>query len=863
MGACLQTAAFFKGGEQCRPGGCALLGAKLALQPITDAVHVVHGSGSCLGHVWSSRPTASSGSHLHRHSVSTALGEIDLVLGSSERLQNLLDRVAAELKPAAIFVYQSCLTAMVGQDLHAECHIANKRLNIPVLAVEASGLEGGKQLGNRLAAKLLCEHVIGTREPAFSGHADINLIGEFNVHGEVEQLRVLLQSFGIRILASIPGDARYQDVACAHRARLSLDLCSQSMPRLAEFLKEKYGIPYLRGSLYGGYAFSESLRHLVRALIAMGADPEMEDKLNLWLDDQLLRFRKSLLEYRAKLSGKRVLIDVGGVKSWALLEDLQSAGLVIRGVSTRKCSKHDAEQHGALRRKSLLHGINPWQQQDVEGLLKANCVDLVISSDRIKYIAQKCGIPHVDISHGRSFSLLGFDGILNLLEQIDHLVNSPIPTFVQPQMSAKNSAERSAAKIIPPPPGAINPFALAQSAGAALAMQGVRCGSALLFGSQGCAAGGLTFLSRYFGEQISLATVSMNEIDSIHGGHHALQNTVAELEAKHSEVIAILSPGVMEAQGCSSVALQKHSRKHASAKIFLHAPEFEGTLELGWAKTTHALIHHALSLHSRRSHCHPRRLLILPAVHLSICDVDWIKEVAEDFELEPLVVPDISTALDGRAGEQAVFDGGVAFAEIEKLSECAAYLSLGQQVCAAANLLDRAGIAGLTLSSWTGICRTDEILNHFAQISGLPIPKKYRIQRERAFDAMIDHMPQLGSTRAMVAAEPELLADLCGLLCELGLQNLVALSPISAPCLRSLPVEQVHVGDYQLLARLLPGRNLLLAPDSAQELAQAAGIGLYPVGIHEPRRTGLQFRSRIGYHGLSEQIFSFVNLLKV
>jgi nitrogenase molybdenum-iron protein alpha/beta subunit len=37
---------------KCAAGGCALRGAKLALQPITNAVHVVHGSASCLGHVW-------------------------------------------------------------------------------------------------------------------------------------------------------------------------------------------------------------------------------------------------------------------------------------------------------------------------------------------------------------------------------------------------------------------------------------------------------------------------------------------------------------------------------------------------------------------------------------------------------------------------------------------------------------------------------------------------------------------------------------------------------------------------------------------------------------------------------------------
>ncbi len=218
--------------QQAASGGCALRGAKLALQPITNAVHVVHGSASCLGHVWSSRPTASSGSHLHRYSVTTALGEVELILGGAARLQDLLDRIVVELAPAAIFVYQSCVTAMMGEDLRAECRAATERLGLPVLAVEASGLDGGKQRGHQLAVKLLCDRVIGTIEPAFRSPADINLIGEFNVCGEVSELRGILRHMGIRILASIPGDARYQEIATAHRANVSLDLCSQAMPDL-------------------------------------------------------------------------------------------------------------------------------------------------------------------------------------------------------------------------------------------------------------------------------------------------------------------------------------------------------------------------------------------------------------------------------------------------------------------------------------------------------------------------------------------------------------------------------------------------------------------------------------------------------
>ena len=47
-------------------GGCAFDGAKIALQPITDVAHLVHGPIACEGNSWDNRHAASSGPHIYR-----------------------------------------------------------------------------------------------------------------------------------------------------------------------------------------------------------------------------------------------------------------------------------------------------------------------------------------------------------------------------------------------------------------------------------------------------------------------------------------------------------------------------------------------------------------------------------------------------------------------------------------------------------------------------------------------------------------------------------------------------------------------------------------------------------------------------
>ena len=846
--------------QKSAPGGCALRGAKLALQPITDAVHVVHGSASCLGHVWSSRPTLSSHSLLHRYSVTTALREVDLVMGAGEPLQKLLDRVRAELNPAAIFVYQSCLTAMVGDDLRAECRRAALRLGIPVLAVEAPGLVGGKQVGHQLAVRLLCDQVIGTQEPDVCGEAEINLIGEFNVRGEVEELRKVLGNLGIHMLASIPGDAGFRDIAQAHRAKVSLDLCSQAMPQLAERLREQYGIPFVRGSIYGSRAFAETLRKLVHLLVANGADKEIERRTCIWLEEEQNKFNRRLAAFKSRLDGKRIMIYAGGVKTWTLPEDLQAAGLIVRGVSLHKCSGQDKDLHAVIRKKCSGNGFREWSEDELDGLLKSGGVDLILSGGGMKYLAHKYGIPCVEVSHERRFSLFGFEGMLNLLEEIDLLINSPVLQLAQNQTLSERRREVSQkATIIAPPPGSMNPFALTQPMGAALAMQGVRRCAPLLFGAQGCAASGLIFLSRAFGEQIQLSTVNMNESDTIYGGQSALREACAELEMGSPDMIAVISTGAMDLQGASDICLPGYTRAES---IFISTPDYEGTLQDGWGKAVHALVRYALQKRAYQRAEKSRKILILPGVHLSISDLEWIKETAAAFELTPLMVPDISTALDGHAGEDAVMEGGVALSQIEQIADCACWLAVGEQMQPAAEELSRAGVPGVTLSGWMGAGKTDALLDYLAEVSGLAVPKKYVVQRMQLVDAMMDYLRPLSRIHAAVAAEPDLLMNLCGWLRELGAKNIIGVSPVTAQSLHHLPLNEVYVGDYLVLAAQMQGCNILLAPDSAQAVAHTAGVAHYGIGIHEPRQAGAQFRSFMGYHGAREQLFSLINRMQ-
>jgi nitrogenase molybdenum-cofactor synthesis protein NifE len=76
-----------------------------------------------------------------------------------------------------------------------------------VIPVNSPGFAGPKNLGNKLGAEALLDYVIGTREPDYTTPYDINIIGEYNLSGELWQVKPLLDALGVRILSCISATA--------------------------------------------------------------------------------------------------------------------------------------------------------------------------------------------------------------------------------------------------------------------------------------------------------------------------------------------------------------------------------------------------------------------------------------------------------------------------------------------------------------------------------------------------------------------------------------------------------------------------------------------------------------------------------
>jgi nitrogenase molybdenum-cofactor synthesis protein NifE len=406
-------------------GGCAFDGAKIALQPITDAAHLVHGPIACEGNSWGSRNTATSGPTLYQIGFTTDLAEQDIVMGAEGKLLRAIRELVERRRPAAVFVYQTCTPALVGDDVEAVCQAAARKLGVPVVPVIAPGFAGSKNLGNKLAGEALLQHVIGTVEPEARTPYDVNVIGEYNIEGELWQVKPLLERIGIRVAATITGDARYRDVAASHRARAAMLVCSKAMVNVARKMQERYGIPYFEGSFYGISDTSEALRSLARLLVERGAPRDLLDRAEVVIRDEEARAWAALAPYRARLEGKRALLYTGGVKSWSVVSALQECGLVVTGTSVRKSTEEDKARARELMGEDA-HLFDDMPGRQMYAQLQAAKADILLAGGRSQFVALKAKVPFLDINQERHHAYAGYAGMVNLVREIDRALGNRV-----------------------------------------------------------------------------------------------------------------------------------------------------------------------------------------------------------------------------------------------------------------------------------------------------------------------------------------------------------------------------------------------------------------------------------------------------
>jgi len=404
---------------------CVFCGSRVVLYPIADALHVIHGPVGCASYTWDIRGALSSGPQLHRLSFTTDLKERDVVFGGEKKLYHALCELIDKHQPKAAFVFSTCIIGVIGDDVEAVCRQVTREKGIDVIPVMSEGFNGTKKDGYKIACDALLK-LVGTEDSYQPAKYSINILGDFNLAGELWILAEYYKKLGVELVSCMTGDGRVDEIRRAHKATLNVVQCSGSMMHLAKEMKEKYGIPFMKVSYFGIEDMSDALYEVARYF----KDEEMMENARTLVRDEISKLLPALQPYRQKLEGKKAAIYVGGAfKAISLVKALRLLGMktVVVGSQTGNADDYKLLKELCDDGTIIVDDSNPNELSEFVKLTGAN---LFIGGVKERPIAHKLGLGFCDHNHERKEALAGYVGMMNFAKEVYASVTSPVWKFI-------------------------------------------------------------------------------------------------------------------------------------------------------------------------------------------------------------------------------------------------------------------------------------------------------------------------------------------------------------------------------------------------------------------------------------------------
>ena len=415
---------------------------------------------------------------------------------------------------------------------------------------------------------------------------------------------------------------------------------------------------------------------------------------------------------------------------------------------------------------------------------------------------------------------------------------------------------------------AVNPLKQSQTVGAVLAFLGLKGMMPLLHGSQGCTALTKAVLVQHLRQAIPLSSTAMTEVATILGGEERVEQAILTLvQRSKPEIIGLCSTGLVETRGDDMGRFVKEIRyRHPELDylpiVLVSTPDFKGTLQDGFAGAVESIVREIPQKSSKQDAC-PTQITILASSAFTPGDVQEIKEIVTSFGLVPIVLPDLSSSLNGHIEDSssAITANGTTLAQLRSIANSVFTLALGESMRAGAQILDkRFNIPYEVFGELTGLTAVDKFLQALADISGIRVPEKYRRQRRQLQHVMLENHFYFGCKRVSLALEPDLLWSTVSFMRSLGVQIHAAVTTTRFPLLEKLPIKSITIGDLEDFEQLAVGSDLLITNSHGVAIAQRLKIPLYRQGIPIFDRLDHSQLTKVGYRGTIQLLFDIGNL---
>jgi nitrogenase molybdenum-iron protein alpha chain len=413
--------------------GCAYCGAKHVIgTPMKDVIHLSHGPIGCTYDTWQTKRYISDNDNFQlKYTFATDMKEKHVIFGAEKMLkQNVIDAFKAFPKIKRMSIYQTCASALIGDDIEAVARdVMEEMPGVDIFVCNSPGFRGPSQSGGHHTINIAwMKDKVGQVEPKITSKHVINYVGEYNIQGDQEVMVDYFKRMGIQVLSTFTGNGSYDELRSMHRAHLNVLECARSAEYICNELRVRYGIPRLDIDGFGFEPLSASLRKV-------GLFFGIEDRAEAIIQEETARWKPELDWYKERLKGKRVCLWPGGSKLWHWAHVIHAEmGVDVVSVYTKFGHQGDMEKGISRCEEGALAIDDPNELEGIEAMetLKP---DIIFTGKRPGEVAKKMRIPYLNAHAYHNGPYKGFEGWVRFARDIYNGIYSPIHQLAKVDIS--------------------------------------------------------------------------------------------------------------------------------------------------------------------------------------------------------------------------------------------------------------------------------------------------------------------------------------------------------------------------------------------------------------------------------------------
>ena len=329
---------------------CSMPGVWRALSFVRGALVIFHSPRPCahIAHgmdVSSFHRLTAAGTSVRLSPVpllTSGLGESEAIFGGEDRLRECIRFAVQKYHPQAVFIANSCVSGVIGDDTKAIAEEMEAELGIPVMAVSAHGfLDGEYYAGYLDTARALVDRFM---QPAERKVGTVVLLGDCGgLHGEyVKELRRLLALLDLKVTAQFPSYLSLDEMQAVPEAELIIllgrrmdDEKQAQLAELAEHIHERFDTPYLADAYAVGAEETKVWLRRVGALCHREAEAEHV------IAAEEAAFAVAAEKARTDLAGHCCALAIGRDLTWfqpeIILRLLDKVNVTLTGIVLLDC----------------------------------------------------------------------------------------------------------------------------------------------------------------------------------------------------------------------------------------------------------------------------------------------------------------------------------------------------------------------------------------------------------------------------------------------------------------------------------------------------------------------------------------------